>query len=258
MFKKNKFIIILVFVLGLFLSSCGGKASENEKTDLTSEFSFEPEVKTEKDSSDELAGDKRDEKNDLPINSEEKLEENQLSQEVKENNENLGIKEEPADEVSEEKDSQVADKKKKVKDIKDSQEVNDSQKIQVENSKNVEEDDSKLFEIREKMFITQINDIYFNFEEYMDYTIVLEGMFSNWQYDPDSPSYPIVYRRGPGCCGDDGWGGFFLRYGGDLPKENDWIRVTGKLDPIDEPPFLYLVVSKIEYPKERGEEFVLQ
>lgn len=122
-------------------------------------------------------------------------------------------------------------------------------------------DDDKVFNIREKMFLTQINDIYFNFEQYKDYTIVVEGMYGPFTSFDGTTVIPAVYRRGPGCCGNDGWGGFMLNYDGEFPEENAWVKVTGKPLKVkvdDVMYLLYLNVESIEVLEERGAEFVLQ
>ncbi|MHC1750094.1 MAG: hypothetical protein AB9856_17630 [Cellulosilyticaceae bacterium] len=120
--------------------------------------------------------------------------------------------------------------------------------------------DSNTLIIGEKMFLTQINDIYFSFDQYKDKTIVVEGMYSVFSSSNESKKASVVYRNGPGCCGNDGWGGFLLKYDGELPNENDWIKVTGTPELVIDGPYqdLYLNVSNIEVMKERGEEFVTQ
>ena len=76
-------------------------------------------------------------------------------------------------------------------------------------------------------YLTQIHDIFLNFSDYENKTIVVEGMYG-LLFNPEGiQNVPAVYRRGPGCCGNDGWGGFLLHYDGTLPDENAWIRVTG-------------------------------
>lgn len=121
--------------------------------------------------------------------------------------------------------------------------------------------DSDVIEIKERVFIAQINDIYSNFADYEGKTIIVEGMYSEFQVSEDSPKMPVVYRKGPGCCGNDGWGGFFLRYDGQLPKENDWIRVQGKplIEEGEDGYYnLFLQVDSLEVKKERGAETVKQ
>ncbi|HBG65361.1 MAG TPA: hypothetical protein DDW78_02690 [Treponema sp.] len=116
-------------------------------------------------------------------------------------------------------------------------------------------------EIGDKLFLTQINDMYFNFDSYKEKTIIVEGMFTEMVSWDGEQRYPAVYRRGPGCCGNDGWGGFLLRYDGTYPKYDEWIRVTGTpmiehtQDGYDN---IYLVVSSLEVKQERGLEFVVQ
>ncbi|WP_262428359.1 TIGR03943 family putative permease subunit [Paratissierella segnis] len=131
-------------------------------------------------------------------------------------------------------------------------------------SDSLEEDDkssdSDILEIGEKMFLTQINDIYFNFDDYKDKTIVVEGIYALFYSWDGNETTPVVYRNGPGCCGNDGWGGFLLKYDGNFPNENDWIRVTGTPELVTEEYYtdLYLNVSSIEVKTERGAEFVAQ
>ena len=114
--------------------------------------------------------------------------------------------------------------------------------------------------ISEKMFLTQIIDIKFNFDNYKNKTIVVEGMFKMFSNQDGTQNIPAVYRRGPGCCGNDGGGGFFLKFDGELPKDNDWIKVTGKPELVKNGDFndLYLNVTKLEVLEKRGAEFVQQ
>lgn len=112
--------------------------------------------------------------------------------------------------------------------------------------------------IKDKMFIAQCNDIYLNPDDYKDKTIVLEGMYGE-AVDPatDLP-YSTVYRNGPGCCGNDGIAGFEIRFAGQQPKLNDWVRVAGKLKRIEENSSYYYVLelSELTVLTERGAEFV--
>ena len=84
--------------------------------------------------------------------------------------------------------------------------------------------DADILEIGEKMFLTQIDDIYFYFDDYKDKTIIVEGMYSLFYSAEGVKDTPVVFRYGPGCCGNDGWGGFLLNYDGAYPEENEWIR----------------------------------
>jgi len=117
-----------------------------------------------------------------------------------------------------------------------------------------------ILEIKEDLFITQINDIYFNYERYKEKTIIVEGMFTYFVSYFDDSKFPAVYRLGPGCCGNDGWGGFLLDFTGKAPEENDWVRIVGKpyLKEVDGYEDLYLKVVSMEVKQERGKEFVLR
>ncbi len=121
---------------------------------------------------------------------------------------------------------------------------------------NLPEND-EVVKVKEDYFLTQINDLFLNYQDYVGATVIVEGMY--WFYQDDNGTYEAVYRKGPGCCGNDGWGGFFMDLEPDKrPKENDWIRVTGKLFLNESPDTygLYLVNPKVEVLEKRGAEFV--
>jgi len=123
-------------------------------------------------------------------------------------------------------------------------------------------------EIREKMFIAQVNDVYLNSGDYLGKTIRLEGLFK--YAEADDRAYCFVIRNGPGCCGDDGQVGFEVSWitPGQLslgvtkgyPKIDDWVVAQGVLKEYDEFgfPFLYLALSDLKVLDERGEAFVIQ
>lgn len=114
--------------------------------------------------------------------------------------------------------------------------------------------------IREKMFITQINDIFYNIEDYEGKTIAVEGMFRIFPGVDGGPDIPVVFRNGPGCCGNDGWAGFLLHYDGEYPAIDDWILVKGTPEIVHTELYiqLYLNVTSLEVKDERGAEFVDQ
>lgn len=125
----------------------------------------------------------------------------------------------------------------------------------------VMETDSETLEIGEKMFLTQINDIYNNFHLYQDKTVIVEGIYQEFVFRDGTGTAPVVFRYGPGCCGNDGWGGFLLRYDGEFPAEDSWIRVTGGPELVkNEAGYtdLYLNVESLVVKEERGEEYMLQ
>jgi uncharacterized membrane protein YcgQ (UPF0703/DUF1980 family) len=134
----------------------------------------------------------------------------------------------------------------------------------------------ELIEIREKMFIAQINDIYLNPEDYLGKTLVYEGLFDSYLYPETGVTYRYVIRYGPGCCGTDGNAGFEVSWddappaqSGDpakgltlrkYPKKNDWVEVRGVLKAYDEDGFEYLhiVLSSLKVLDVRGAEYVNQ
>lgn len=113
-------------------------------------------------------------------------------------------------------------------------------------------------DISEKYYVTYINEIYTNTEDYLGKTIRLEGMFKDEVVG--SNTYHFVYRVGPGCCGNDGATcGFEFVYDGTMPKVNDWIRVTGVLESYSEgeQKYIHLVCTNLEILDERGAETVM-
>jgi hypothetical protein len=130
---------------------------------------------------------------------------------------------------------------------------------------------NETVEIREKMFIAQVNDVYLNPEDYMGKTLKLEGLFQVQYYYGTDPYY-FVIRYGPGCCGNDGNAGFevlwddafFRESQGDgegfYPEEGEWVEATGVLGAYEEDgyPYLCIALSSLEVLDERGAEFVTQ
>jgi zinc transport system permease protein len=127
-----------------------------------------------------------------------------------------------------------------------------------------EMDDGAVVEIREKMFIAQVNDVYLNPEDYLGRTIKLEGLFKSEQYG-EQP-YCFVIRYGPGCCGNDGNSGFEIAWNNQestdrrYPDIDAWVEATGVLQTYEEDgyPYLYLALSSLNVMDDRGAEFVTQ
>jgi zinc transport system permease protein len=125
-------------------------------------------------------------------------------------------------------------------------------------------DTETTLEIREKMFIAQINDVYLNPEDYLGRTIKLEGLFKSEQYGEQS--YCFVIRYGPGCCGNDGNAGFEVAWDnpasseGVYPDPDEWVEACGVLQTYEEDgyPYLYLALSSLTVLDTRGAEFVTQ
>ncbi|MDR0531357.1 MAG: hypothetical protein LBG83_04750 [Oscillospiraceae bacterium] len=121
-----------------------------------------------------------------------------------------------------------------------------------------------VVEIKEKMFVGQLNDIYLNRNDYLGKTIKYEGMFTKYTWEENNMTYYMVYRNSPGCCGADGEAGFEVAWpkgaGKGYPKENDWCEVVGTLESYEEDgqSFLRLALDSLTVLKKRGAEFVSQ
>jgi zinc transport system permease protein len=139
--------------------------------------------------------------------------------------------------------------------------VSESESIPVRSTK-----ENTLVEIREKMFIAQVNDVYLNPEDYLGKTIKLEGLFKSEQYTNSADPYCFVLRYGPGCCGSDGNAGFEVAWNKETaaketyPKSDDWVEAVGTLKTYEEDgyPYLYLALSGLTVLDKRGAEFVTQ
>ncbi|MFV0516013.1 MAG: hypothetical protein ACK5MV_01285 [Aminipila sp.] len=118
-----------------------------------------------------------------------------------------------------------------------------------------EVDDKNTVKITEKLYLSYINDIYTNPEDYLGKTIELEGMFGFELWE--DKAYNYVYRIGPGCCGNDGaMCGFEFTTDNDLPNSNDWIKVSGTLEQYEEDGYKILTLSNssITVLEKRGKE----
>ncbi|MDE5977280.1 MAG: hypothetical protein K2G70_02275, partial [Turicibacter sp.] len=116
----------------------------------------------------------------------------------------------------------------------------------------------KPIEITEKLFLLQINDVFFNFKDYEGSLLKVEGM-----YGTDiilGEEFHVVYRFGPGCCENDDWAGFFLNYDGEWPEQDEWIEVIGTPRIVQgrSAKWLYLDVTSLVVKEERGAETVSQ
>ena len=115
-----------------------------------------------------------------------------------------------------------------------------------------------VIEIKERMFITQTNDIYLNSDEYLGKTIKLEGMFSIFKYG--EKTILSVFRHSPGCCGSDGVVGFNVIWDGEYPNNNDWVEAVGVLEYVEVNGLqsFRLNLSSLTVLPNRGAEFVMQ
>lgn len=114
--------------------------------------------------------------------------------------------------------------------------------------------------IKEKMFIAQTNDIYFNAEDYLGKTIKYEGIFDIYEIPETGAVYYSVIRYGPGCCGIDANAGFEVRWDKEYPQQNEWVEAVGVLEEYDENGYWYLrlALSSLNVLPTRGEEYVEQ
>ncbi|MDR1028312.1 MAG: hypothetical protein LBL63_02710, partial [Clostridiales Family XIII bacterium] len=91
-------------------------------------------------------------------------------------------------------------------------------------------DKAEVFEIGEKFFIQQCNDIYYNPQSYEGDVVRLEGIYDEYFDEYKGETSHAVYRNGPGCCGNDGVAGFVFKYDGSFPVQDEWIEVTGVVE----------------------------
>jgi putative membrane protein len=121
-------------------------------------------------------------------------------------------------------------------------------------------------EIREKMFATQVSDVYLNAEDYLGKTIKLEGLFKSELYYGKEEPYCFVIRYGPGgCCGMDANVGFEVAWAKEnakpYPVVDSWVEATGVLKTYEEDGYsnyLYLDLSSLNVLSRRGAETVKQ
>lgn len=118
-------------------------------------------------------------------------------------------------------------------------------------------------EIREKMFVTQMTELWINTPDYLGKTIALEGMFSVYTSPTSGKSFYSVYRKSPGCCGNDGVTGLDVVWEDPsvaYPADNEWVRAVGTLEQYEDEgyPYLRLRLRTLDVLAERGLEFVVQ
>jgi uncharacterized membrane protein YcgQ (UPF0703/DUF1980 family) len=121
------------------------------------------------------------------------------------------------------------------------------------------DEDAEVFEIGEKFFIEQCNDIYYNPQSYEGTTVKLEGIYDEYFDEYQGKTAHAVYRNGPGCCGNDGVAGFTFTYDKAFPKQDDWISVTGivRLETYEDGYInVVLDATDVTIKDERGLEFV--
>ena len=118
-------------------------------------------------------------------------------------------------------------------------------------------------DVREKMFLTQMTELFINTQDYIGKTVALEGMFDIYTDTASGVTYYAVYRKSPGCCGNDGYTGIEVVWddpAATYPALNDWVRAVGVLDQYEEDgaPYMRLHLLSLDVKAERGLEFVNQ
>jgi len=119
---------------------------------------------------------------------------------------------------------------------------------------------SQTVEIRERMFATQVNEIYLNARSYLGRTINLEGIFKAEGSDEEPVLYVIRYTS-DSCCGES-MIGFEVRWpngqANQYPAGNTWVEATGVLKEYRSGfnRYLFLELSSLNIPDRRGAEFV--
>nr|WP_315020506.1 hypothetical protein [uncultured Aminipila sp.] len=120
-----------------------------------------------------------------------------------------------------------------------------------------------VVEITEDLFLTQINDIYTNSDDYLGRKIKYQGIFGTMPYEEGGEMQDIIYvfRNSPGCCGNDGTAGFEVLWGGEMPPQDAWVEVEGILKTFEDKDgnqYLQLKLDSLKVLAERGKEFVSQ
>jgi uncharacterized membrane protein YcgQ (UPF0703/DUF1980 family) len=122
-----------------------------------------------------------------------------------------------------------------------------------------ETEENSVIEIRERMFMTQIQDIYLNANDFLGRTIKLEGIFIGMTWDGASYNY-VVRSYSDGCCG--GNVGFEVMWPqgrpDPFPENNSWVEAEGvlKLFQGDSSRNLYLELISLNVLETRGAEVV--
>ena len=121
--------------------------------------------------------------------------------------------------------------------------------------------DSKVVELKEKMFIVQTNEIYMNRGDYLGKTIKYEGIFKENEIPAaDTKSYSVI-RYVSYCCSIDGTIGFEVKWDSEYPNIDDWVEAIGVLEEYsgsDGRKYLRLELSSLKTLPTRGAEIVFK
>jgi len=117
-----------------------------------------------------------------------------------------------------------------------------------------------IVEIPERFFVTQMESLRINADDYVGRTLRYEGLFMTSFWDLTGEDAYLIYRYVWDCCGNDGQAGFIIDLGDIEPfPDNAWVEVTGVLEwfEVDEFRFLRVAAISIREMEERGTEVVM-
>ena len=121
--------------------------------------------------------------------------------------------------------------------------------------------DSKMIELKEKMFVAQTNEIYTNRGDYLGKTIKYEGIFKEYEIpEADMKSYS-VFRYVSDCCNIDGIAGFEVKWNNEYPNSDDWVEAIGVLEEYsaaDGRKYLRIELTSLKKLPTRGAEIVFK
>ena len=129
--------------------------------------------------------------------------------------------------------------------------------LQVDNNTQDKKDSQEVIKVMEKVYLDYVYDIYLDKEKYLNNTIEIEGIFTS-TYDEN---HYYIYRISETTHEHDGeeeteevMVGFQFNWDGEIPKENDWIKVIGTLRENDDT--IVIDATSVEVMEERGLEKV--
>ncbi len=129
-----------------------------------------------------------------------------------------------------------------------------SDSVSEEKNDSITADMKNVYEIKEKMFIAQINDIYINMNQYEGKTVKFEGFIYNYGENC------YVLRKTPGCCGNDGTAGLEIKWDKPYLTDDKWVEAIGVIKIENKiygaEPVVYL--TSLTEKNERGADFVTQ
>lgn len=97
----------------------------------------------------------------------------------------------------------------------------------VENDNNIDESQTEII-IEDEYFVTELNKIFLNINSYVGKSIKIEGILSN--IVENKFSVVRFYDMDHGDHKDEILVGIDGRYKGELPKDESWIEIEGKIE----------------------------